>query len=106
MQAVQRRRSIANNVVPAVVVFAVLAGVGLMALPRKQVLLEPLGVFNEAMGRVGSLLARLTPLGIFAIAGNIGGTTWKAIKEKGRMRAEGKSYVMRDGDVCHFLFNV
>ena len=46
-------RSLANNVVPAVVVFAVLAGVGLMALPRKQALLEPLHVFNEAMGRVG-----------------------------------------------------
>ena len=67
-------RSLANNVVPAVVVFALLAGVGLMALPRKQVLLEPLQVFNEAMGRVGSLLARLTPLGIFAIAGSTAGT--------------------------------
>ena len=67
-------RSLANNVVPAVVVFAVLAGVGLMALPRKRTLLEPLHVFNEAMGRVGSLLARLTPLGIFAIAGNTAGT--------------------------------
>jgi GTP-binding protein YchF len=32
--------------------------------------------------------------------------TEKAIKEKGRMRIEGKDYVMRDGDVCHFLFNV
>jgi ribosome-binding ATPase YchF (GTP1/OBG family) len=30
----------------------------------------------------------------------------KAIREAGRMRVEGKSYVMRDGDVCHFLFNV
>lgn len=30
----------------------------------------------------------------------------KAIREKGRMRIEGKSYVMRDKDVCHFLFNV
>ena len=45
-----------------------------MALPRKQALLEPLHVFNEAMGRVGSLLARLTPLGIFAIAGHTAGT--------------------------------
>ena len=26
-------------------------------------------------------------------------------KEAGRMRAEGKSYVVRDGDVLHFLFN-
>lgn len=30
----------------------------------------------------------------------------KSIKEKGRLRIEGKSYVMQDGDVCHFLFNV
>lgn len=32
--------------------------------------------------------------------------TEKAIREAGKMRAEGKSYVMRDGDVVHFLFNV
>ena len=30
----------------------------------------------------------------------------KAIKENGRMRVEGKEYVMQDADVCHFLFNV
>ncbi len=30
----------------------------------------------------------------------------KAIREAGKMRIEGKEYVMRDGDVCHFLFNV
>lgn len=30
----------------------------------------------------------------------------KAIKDKGRLRVEGKSYVMQDADVCHFLFNV
>jgi ribosome-binding ATPase YchF (GTP1/OBG family) len=29
-----------------------------------------------------------------------------AIKQNGKLRAEGKSYVMQDGDVCHFLFNV
>ena len=30
----------------------------------------------------------------------------KAIREKGRMRVEGKGYVVHDSDVCHFLFNV
>jgi len=30
----------------------------------------------------------------------------KAIREAGRMRVEGKNYVMQDGEVCHFLFNV
>lgn len=29
----------------------------------------------------------------------------QAAKEAGRMRAEGKTYVVRDGDVMHFLFN-
>ncbi|QYK47293.1 MAG: redox-regulated ATPase YchF [Phycisphaeraceae bacterium] len=30
----------------------------------------------------------------------------KAIKDAGKLRIEGKEYVMQDGDVCHFLFNV
>ena len=30
----------------------------------------------------------------------------KALREAGRIRVEGKSYVMQDSDVCHFLFNV
>ncbi len=29
----------------------------------------------------------------------------KAIREAGRMRTEGKNYVMQDGDICHFLFS-
>ena len=32
--------------------------------------------------------------------------TEKAIREAGKMRVEGKHYVVRDADVCHFLFNV
>lgn len=27
-------------------------------------------------------------------------------RETGKLRQEGKNYVMRDGDICHFLFNV
>ena len=30
----------------------------------------------------------------------------KAVKEAGRMRLEGKEYVMQDGDICYFRFNV
>ena len=30
----------------------------------------------------------------------------KAIKEAGKLRTEGKGYVMHDADVCRFLFNV
>ena len=30
----------------------------------------------------------------------------KILKEKGLIRSEGKEYVMRDGDICFFKFNV
>lgn len=30
----------------------------------------------------------------------------KEIRQAGKMRVEGKSYVVDDGDICHFLFNV
>jgi ribosome-binding ATPase len=30
----------------------------------------------------------------------------RAIRDAGKMRTEGKEYVMRDADVCNFLFNV
>ena len=32
--------------------------------------------------------------------------TEKSIREAGKLRAEGKQYVMQDGDITHFLFNV
>lgn len=66
--------ALANNVVPAVVVFSVLCGVALMGLPKKAALLEPLAVFNDAMGRVGSLVSKTTPYGIFAIAAHTAAT--------------------------------
>ncbi len=28
------------------------------------------------------------------------------IRNKGKLRVEGKNYIMKDGDICHFLFNV
>ncbi len=32
--------------------------------------------------------------------------SWGAAKEKGALRTEGKEYVVQDGDIMHFLFNV
>ena len=32
--------------------------------------------------------------------------TMAAAKEKGKVRSEGKDYVMKDGDIVNFLFNV
>ncbi len=30
----------------------------------------------------------------------------KEIRQAGKLRLEGKNYIMQDGDICHFLFNV
>ena len=30
----------------------------------------------------------------------------KAVKEAGKLRLEGKEYLMQDGDICYFRFNV
>jgi ribosome-binding ATPase YchF (GTP1/OBG family) len=32
--------------------------------------------------------------------------SWNACKEQGTLRLEGKDYVMQDGDVVNFRFNV
>jgi Na+/H+-dicarboxylate symporter/ABC-type amino acid transport substrate-binding protein len=66
--------ALANNIVPAVVVFAILAGVALMGMKDKETLLRPIAVFNEAMGRVGAMVSKTTPYGIFAIAAHTAAT--------------------------------
>jgi hypothetical protein len=33
-------------------------------------------------------------------------TSEAALREKGMIRSEGKEYTVKDGDVCHFKFNV
>jgi Na+/H+-dicarboxylate symporter/ABC-type amino acid transport substrate-binding protein len=62
--------ALSNNLIPAVVLFGILAGLALgqMATDRKQVLLNALVAFNEAMARVSRMILRLTPIGLFAIA--------------------------------------
>lgn len=66
--------SLANNVVPAVVLFSTLLGVALIAIPEKAAALDLIGVINRAVGRVAHFIVALTPYGLFAIAAVIAGT--------------------------------
>jgi Na+/H+-dicarboxylate symporter/ABC-type amino acid transport substrate-binding protein len=66
--------SLANNVVPAVVLFSIVLGVALIAVPTKNRLLDVLDVVSAAVSRANNLIARLTPFGIFAIAAAAAGT--------------------------------
>jgi ABC-type amino acid transport substrate-binding protein len=66
--------SLANNIVPAVVLFSVFLGVALVGVERKQVLLDVFAVAKEALASATKFVVGLTPYGIFAIAANTAGT--------------------------------
>jgi Na+/H+-dicarboxylate symporter len=66
--------SLANNIVPAVVLFSVFLGVALVGVERKQVLLDVFAVAKEALSSATKFVVSLTPYGIFAIAANTAGT--------------------------------
>ena len=66
--------SLANNVVPAVVLFSVFLGVALIGIERKQGLLENLMLIERGLKRANQFAVALTPIGLFAIAAHIVGT--------------------------------
>jgi Na+/H+-dicarboxylate symporter len=66
--------SLANNVVPAVVLFSVVIGVALIGVERKETLLEVMRVAAAAVSRATRLAVGLTPFGLFAIAAVTAGT--------------------------------
>jgi len=66
--------ALANNIVPAVVVFSIVLGVALIGVPRRQVLLDLLATLGDALSRVTRFVVRLTPYGVFAIAATTAGT--------------------------------
>jgi Na+/H+-dicarboxylate symporter/ABC-type amino acid transport substrate-binding protein len=66
--------ALANNIVPAVVVFSVLVGIALMHLKKKERLMFPLETIVDALTRVTAWISRITPIGTFLIMANQVGT--------------------------------
>ena len=83
--------SIANNLVPAVVIFCVFIGVALIGIKEKSRLMEDISVLMEALSRVTNFIVRLTPIGVFAITASASGTM--GIAELERMQVYLFTYV-------------
>jgi Na+/H+-dicarboxylate symporter len=66
--------SLSNAIVPAVVLFSSMVGIGLIGLPERERVLGPLRVLNAAVTRITLFVVRLTPIGVFAIGAVAGGT--------------------------------
>ena len=66
--------SMANNLVPAVILFSIFVGVGISSVPNREALLGPLDVLAAGLNKVNKLMITLTPYGVFAIAASTAGT--------------------------------
>ncbi len=66
--------AMANNIVPAVVLFSIFVGIGLSGVPGNQALLDAMEVLANGLNRVNKLIIKLTPYGVFAIATSTAGT--------------------------------
>lgn len=83
--------ALANNLVPAVVLFSVAVGVALIGLEPKDNLLDNLTTLNRAMARVTQFVSQLTPIGVFAIVASAAGTM--SLEELGRLQVYLLTYV-------------
>jgi Na+/H+-dicarboxylate symporter len=69
--------SLSDNVVPAVVLFSIFIGLGVMKLKDKEKLLEPLDVLTDGLNQVNKMIIKITPLGVFCIsAGVVSTLSW------------------------------
>ncbi|MFV1973258.1 MAG: cation:dicarboxylate symporter family transporter [Thiohalobacterales bacterium] len=65
---------LANTTVPAVVVFSIAMGLSLIAVPNKDTLLQVLQNVSDALMKMASFVAKLAPIGIFALSAAAAGT--------------------------------
>lgn len=76
--------SLANNIVPAVVLFSVMVGIGLMGMENKEVLLKPITIASQVMIKMTNIIVNLMPIGVFAVTAAATGTM--SIEEFGRLQ--------------------
>lgn len=69
-------KSLSNTVVPAVVLFSLLMGIALITVKEKTTLLYLTNNVGDALMRVASFVAKIAPLGIFAISAAAAGTLY------------------------------
>ena len=66
--------SLSNSVVPAIVLFSLALGLAVIGVPKKGSFLADLETVGEALMRIAQFVARLAPIGVFALVGTAAGT--------------------------------
>jgi Na+/H+-dicarboxylate symporter/ABC-type amino acid transport substrate-binding protein len=76
--------SLANNLVPASVLFSIMLGIGIGGIPGKQGLLNALDVLASGLNEINKMVIKLTPIGVFAIAAGTASTI--SLTEVGKLQ--------------------
>jgi len=84
-------QALSESVVPAVVIFSVAIGLGLMSMERKGPVLETLSVLSATVSKITNQIIRLAPVGVFAITAKAAGTL--GADSLGRLQVYGLAYV-------------
>lgn len=66
--------ALANNLVPAVVLFSIALGIALIGVPNKEKILDGMGLLIDTLTRIANFVVKLTPLGVFAIMASSAGS--------------------------------
>ncbi len=78
-------RSLTQEYVPAIVVFCIFLGCGLMLVPGKERLIDILDLTSAGISRINIFLVKLSPIGLFALTAAAAGTL--RIDELSRLQA-------------------
>ena len=76
--------ALASNHVPAIIFFCICMGAALATVPNRGAFIGQLQVASTALLRVAGFIAKLAPIGVFAIAASTAGTI--SLDEAGRLQ--------------------
>ena len=83
--------SLSNSVVPAIVLFALALGLAVIGVPGKGNFLADLDVVSNALMGIAQFVARLAPIGVFALVGSAAGTL--DVQDLGRLQVYIITYI-------------
>ncbi|ELS05037.1 Na+/H+ dicarboxylate symporter [Xenococcus sp. PCC 7305] len=66
--------AMANTIIPSVVTFSIAIGLSLILVDQKQTVIEVMEKLSESLLIITRFVAKLSPIGVFAIAANAAGT--------------------------------
>jgi Na+/H+-dicarboxylate symporter len=83
--------SLSNSLVPAIVIFSLAVGLAIIGVPNKGNFIDDLDVVGEAIMRIAGFVARLAPIGVFALIATAAGTL--DIEDLGRLQVYILTYI-------------